>query len=321
KLQYPFHFRDILRVMVHVKELFKKEPPLVECKLPIVVVGDIHGQFSDLQRVFTIFSDKERLGCFNQRFVFLGDYVDRGKQSLECIMLVFILKILFPGEFILLRGNHEMRPINMAYGFLMELEERYERRDARKLFFYFNEVFTFMPLCCIAGDTIMCMHGGICPEVTNREEFKKIPKPYINSGDHVITESLLWADPMYGEPRARPNKIRGLGVHFGEPLVDEICEKLGVKLIVRGHQMMMNGFKFFNGHKLVTVFTASHYYPDKLNHGAVMVVDATGRCGFRIIAPAKTVEEKVFRGEHEIANAHDNGYLTNPDVIKAVCTE
>ncbi|GMT03533.1 hypothetical protein PENTCL1PPCAC_25707, partial [Pristionchus entomophagus] len=214
KEMYPFKFRDMCRVLVLCKNIFYKEPVMIECRMPIVVVGDIHGQFSDLINVFSMFDEKERRDCFNQRFVFLGDYVDRGKQSVECIMIVFILKILFPGEYILLRGNHEIRKINFRYGFMDELKERFPD-NSKLLFNYFNDVFNYMPLFCIAGNAILCMHGGICPEMTSREVFKGIPKPLFAvsavGGPHVRRAEIPFQlDPRRGRALRRGAHRRGL---------------------------------------------------------------------------------------------------------------
>ncbi|GMT18150.1 hypothetical protein PFISCL1PPCAC_9447, partial [Pristionchus fissidentatus] len=116
---------DILRVLVKAQSRFKQEPPLVHCLLPVAIVGDTHGQFQDLHRVFFNFAKGEKAGWLTQRYVFLGDYVDRGMQSLEVVIFLFLLKIKFRKSFFLLRGNHETKAINRQYGFLLELSNRF----------------------------------------------------------------------------------------------------------------------------------------------------------------------------------------------------
>ncbi|KAF8382359.1 hypothetical protein PRIPAC_71501 [Pristionchus pacificus] len=113
--------------------------------------------------------------------------------------------------------------------------------------------------------------------------------------------------------RFKPNSVRGVSVHFGEDVLHSTMAQLGVKLIVRGHQMMMNGFNFFGTDKLVTVFTAASYHPDKPNRGATMEIDRTGSIRFHFIAPG---DQKDFTDEHGDANQLDIGYHVSSEEKK-----
>ncbi|GMT33398.1 hypothetical protein PFISCL1PPCAC_24695, partial [Pristionchus fissidentatus] len=272
------------------------EKMLIECNVPFVAVGDIHGQYNDLLRMFNAFNDPKnpsrKPGYVTSRYVFMGDYVDRGKQSLEVLMVLFCLKIQFPKSYCLLRGNHESKAINRVYGFQQELIERFDRDDGRELFMKFNELFTHMPIACLAGGSILLMHGGISPLLQTLEDIRSIPKPMIDPNSNPLACDLMWSDPMLDLKGHRPNEVRGVSIHFGEDLLLEVMKRLGLTLVVRGHQMMMNGFNFFANGKLVTVFTAASYYPDRPNHGAVMHVTKEGRNGFKILSP---MEDEVGR--------------------------
>ncbi|KAJ1360451.1 hypothetical protein KIN20_019422 [Parelaphostrongylus tenuis] len=116
--------QDVQRCSI---ELFKMESTLAKINPPIVIVGDIHGQYIDLLRMFSKFSEGNQHGSMRVKYIFLGDYVDRGRRSLECICLVLTLKILFPRKYQLLRGNHECKGINRVYGFYDELLDRFEK--------------------------------------------------------------------------------------------------------------------------------------------------------------------------------------------------
>ncbi|GMR56881.1 hypothetical protein PMAYCL1PPCAC_27076, partial [Pristionchus mayeri] len=317
---FDYKFNDIVKTITRVREIFMQEKMLVECGLPVVIMGDLHGQYYDLNRAFHKFNatvdGKIKPGYMTHRFVFMGDYVDRGKNSLEVLMMLFCLKIQCPKSFFLLRGNHEARAINRVYGFQQELQERFDKSDAHELFTKFNELFSHMPIACLVGQSILCMHGGVSPLLTSLDDIRNIPKPMMDPNTNQLACDLMWADPMIGLKGHTPNMIRGVSIHFGEDLLDEVVQKCDLRLVVRGHQMMMNGFNFFHDKKLVTVFTAASYYPVRPNHGAVMQVNKEGRVGFKIIAPPESADGKVFRGAHDDANAYDTGYQRCTDPPK-----
>ncbi|GMS88153.1 hypothetical protein PENTCL1PPCAC_10328, partial [Pristionchus entomophagus] len=261
-------------------------------------------------RVFDKFHDpkKNKPGWLTQQYVFLGEYVDRGKQSLKVIAFVFLLKIKFPHEVFILRDNHECKAINRVYGFHQELTQRFDKELGNNFFHMFNEAFSYMPLACVIGDSILCMHGGISSKLTSLDEIMKIPKPLPDPNANELACDLMWADPMIGLKGYKPNAIRGVSVHFGEDVLATMLVTLNIDLIVRAHQMMMNGYNF--NKRLVTVFTAASYYPDKANRGGVLQVDRQGTLGFHVIVPnTEGGGEKVFRGDHSDANELDVGYI------------
>ena len=95
-------------------------------------------------------------------YLFIGDYVDRGKQSIEVIALLLAMKIKFSAHFNLLRGNHEISAINRTYGFFEECRRRY----TVQLWHDFGKCFNFMPVTALIEGRILCMHGGLSPELT-----------------------------------------------------------------------------------------------------------------------------------------------------------
>ena len=140
------------------KEIFMKQPIMLELEAPISILGDIHGQFPDLLKLF-------ELGGFppKENYLFLGDYVDRGKQSIETISLLMAYKIKYPENFFLLRGNHECSTINKLYGFFDECKRRYNN----KLWKLFGDCFNTLPVMAIIDDKIICMPGGLSPDLNN----------------------------------------------------------------------------------------------------------------------------------------------------------
>jgi len=155
-----YEMEDLLKLIVSTIRVFKTESSLVEVTSPVTIVGDIHGQFLDLAHVFIITGYPWQS---KNRYIFLGDYVDRGPKQLECIVLLLTLKVALRRRIVLLRGNHECSNINSVYGFLDELKTRFSVNDSKRLWQRFNDVFAYMPLAALVDKRVLCMHGGLSP--------------------------------------------------------------------------------------------------------------------------------------------------------------
>ena len=171
---------------------------LLELEAPVHIAGDIHGQFQDLLRHF----DKSGYPP-DANYLFLGDYVDRGKESIETICLLFAYKIKYPENFFLLRGNHECHSLAYIYGFnksLLEWEGKSKialaqqnQKDCR-LFKKFINVFEQLPVAALIDDKILCMHGGLSQELNEYRDIEMIERPS-DIPDQGLLCDLLWADP------------------------------------------------------------------------------------------------------------------------------
>ncbi|KAL3070415.1 hypothetical protein niasHT_032205 [Heterodera trifolii] len=248
------------------KGVFRMQPTLVRIQPPVVVVGDIHGQFTDLQRIFNTHGNPPA-----QQYVFLGDYVDRGPQSLETIVLLFCYKVKYPANFMLLRGNHECSNINKAYGFSEEIDRRYPRPGARRLFDLFNQVFAWMPFVGLVGEKILCMHGGLSDQINSLEQLSHLNRPQTDPPLRTLEIDLLWADPSTRITGVAPNSRRGAGVLFGADVVESVRNLLGIDYIVRAHQLVMGGVEYFADQHLITLFSAPRY-TGKNNTGATLLI-------------------------------------------------
>ena len=190
------------------------------------MTGDIHGQYSDLLRLF-------EYGGFppEANYLFLGDYVDRGKQSLETICLLLAYKIKYPENFFLLRGNHESASINRIYGFYDECKRRFNVR----LWKIFTDCFNCLPVAALIDDRILCMHGGISPELTSLDQIRNISRP-MDIPESGLVCDLLWSDPS-GDVKGWGVNDRGVSYTFGADTVAEFLQKNDMDLICRAHQV------------------------------------------------------------------------------------
>ena len=186
--------------------------------------GDVHGQYYDLLRIF-------EYGGFppEANYLFLGDYIDRGKQSIETVCLLLCYKIKYPENFFLLRGNHECAQINRIYGFYDECKRRYSIR----LWRVFSDVFNCLPVSALIDEKIFCMHGGLSPELKNLDQIKNIMRP-TDVPDTGLLCDLLWSDPERGV-EAYGDNDRGVSFTFGENVVRKFNEKHDIDLICRAH--------------------------------------------------------------------------------------
>lgn len=179
---------EVKGLALKCREVLMSQSALVELEAPIKICGDIHGQYYDLLRLF-------ENGGFPPaaNYLFLGDYVDRGKHGLETICLVMAFKIKFPENFFILRGNHECASINRIYGFYDECKRRYNI----KLWKTFTDTFNCLPVASIIDDKIFCMHGGLSPELHSMDQVRKLVRP-CDVADTGLICDLLWADPEEG---------------------------------------------------------------------------------------------------------------------------
>ncbi|GMT17564.1 hypothetical protein PFISCL1PPCAC_8861, partial [Pristionchus fissidentatus] len=253
---FPFAYTDLIQVLIRIKTTLAKEPPLVHCPVPCVVVGDIRGQYTDLSHFFALFQKAEKPGWLCQRYVFLGNYVDSAKQSIECVVFLFLLKIRFPNSIFLLRGSNECKDVNRELGFRQSFEERLGKDQGSDMFHMFNEAFTHLPLACIIGKQILGVHGGISPKLTSLDDINKIPKPLNDPTEDDLACDLLWSDPMLRLKGFKPKDPHG--VNFGCDVLKSTLKALNIRLVVRGHQAMRNGFSmsFYN---LFTLYSALSY--------------------------------------------------------------
>ncbi|CAL5353880.1 unnamed protein product [Camellia sinensis] len=257
------------------EQIFMQETTVLQLKAPIKVFGDLHGQFGDLMRLFDEYGFPSTAGDITYiDYLFLGDYVDRGQHSLETITLLLALKIEYPENVFLIRGNHEAADINALFGFRLECIERMGENDGIWAWTRFNQLFNYLPLAALIEKKIICMHGGIGRSIHSVEQIEKLERPITMDAGSIILMDLLWSDPTENDSveGLRPN-ARGPGlVTFGPDRVTDFCKKNKLQLIIRAHECVMDGFERFAQGQLITLFSATNYCGTANNAGAILVV-------------------------------------------------
>jgi len=271
---------EIQFLIVKSSQIIKEQKMLVELEAPLHVCGDIHGQYYDLLRIF------EHCGYpGDYNYLFLGDYVDRGKQSLETVCLLLCYKIKYPEKVTLLRGNHESSVTNRIYGFYDECKRRYNIR----LWKSFTDLFNYLPVAALIDDKILCMHGGLSPDLKSIQNIQDISRP-TDIPDQGLLCDLLWSDPDK-EAVDYDENDRGVSVIFGEKVVTDFNKKNDLDLIIRAHQVVDNGYEFFANRQLITIFSAPNYCGEFDNSAGIMIIDDSLTCSLKVLRPVENLKK------------------------------
>jgi diadenosine tetraphosphatase ApaH/serine/threonine PP2A family protein phosphatase len=220
-------------------------------------------------------------------YLFLGDYVDRGNMSLETICLLMALKVKYPDQIHLIRGNHEDILINSSFGFMEECEKRLDddSESDDSLFTLINNFFEYLPFVALIEDQILCVHGGIGGNVKKLEDIDKIQRPFnvvheAQTKDQKLVMDMLWSDPTDNDEEVGilPNYQRdsnGYGniVKFGPDIVKKFLHENKLSYIMRAHECVLDGFERFAGGLLITVFSATDYCGRHGNAGAMIIIN------------------------------------------------
>lgn len=282
--QMTFDEDEVQYILDVGSKVLKREPSLLYLDGDIIVVGDLHGNIDDLLRIFSKNGYPP-----NQKYLFLGDYVDRGANSIEVVLLLMCLKIKYPQHIHLIRGNHESEKCTTTYGFKTETQ----RRINKGIYVWFLNAFKFMPLAAVIENKIFCVHGGISKKLNKVSEIESFEKPVAFSPNSVISD-MVWSDPRPKVERWAPSD-RKVGQYFGWRPVNKFLNENKLQMIVRSHEACMHGYDWpyidtpKHAHKLLTIFSNTDY-GSTFNNGSILIMpkDTTkyeisillaGKCG------------------------------------------
>ncbi|CAF1453730.1 unnamed protein product [Rotaria magnacalcarata] len=284
------HPHYVLVILHELRRLLKTLPNVnvVSTHLTkfVTVVGDLHGSLADLMIIF----HKNGLPSNENPYIFNGDIVDRGFQSIEIFILISVALIVYPSNVYLNRGNHEDHVLNLRYGFMKEIIHKYKVNSSR-LLRLFENIYSWLPVASVIDEHIFVVHGGISnitdlatinrikrqkylsvlsptfiiPTEEDQFEISNIPNDLLLEWRQIL--DLLWSDPKQTDG-CEPNTYRGGGCYWGPDVTRTILEKHKWTLIIRSHECKEEGFDYTHDNKVLTIFSASNYYAVGSNRGA-----------------------------------------------------
>lgn len=263
---------ELFHLCEKVKGILLEENNVQPVSAPVIICGDIHGQFYDLLELFRTGGEPP-----SKNYIFMGDYVDRGHNSVETFEYLLILKALYPENITLLRGNHESRQITQVYGFYDECVRKYGNANAWK---YCTDVFDYLNISAIVDNKILCIHAGLSPEIKTIDQMRVIDRKVEIPHEGAFCD-LMWSDP--DDIETWSISPRGAGWLFGSRVTDEFNYINGLGLICRAHQLVQEGFKYwFTRENLVTVWSAPNYCYRCGNQAAILCIEEDLTKSFKI---------------------------------------
>jgi diadenosine tetraphosphatase ApaH/serine/threonine PP2A family protein phosphatase len=218
-----------------------------------LVVGDLHG---DLESLITILKGSgftEKLAARKDaKLIFLGDYGDRGAYSAEVYYTILKLKLAFPEQVVLLRGNHE-GPVDLMaspHDLPMQFQARF-KENWKAAYAKVRELFSYLYNAVFVEERCLMVHGGLSPNIGGIQD---LARAHLTHPAQDVLEDLLWSDPN-DMVKTVLNSPRGAGKLFGRSVTETVLNKLGVKILIRGHEQCPEGFKLNHDGKVLTLFS------------------------------------------------------------------
>lgn len=357
EIQDRLPVEEAVALIQRADDILKEEPNLLQLQGPVMVVGDIHGQFFDLRNMIRLGGQpgsvvgRNKDGVEVKRtYCFLGDYVDRGAFSCEVMLYLFALKVKYPENIWLLRGNHESRVVASYFGFKDECSMKYGIR----LFNACAQAFQSLPIAATIqtdGGKWLCLHGGISPNVTSLHQFVEFDRFAEPSMTGFLCD-ILWSDPIsdsfedgvansLGEFLSidfLPNPVRGCSYRYGYRALIQFLAVNGLCGLIRAHEVQEEGYRYHfqeitaRGNSqaqvtppVITVFSAPNYCGRYGNKAAFIRIssDLESKAGLTGRKTTRTKKRGGFfkrkkKAEHQVRQAIRPLELIEPVQFTAV---
>ncbi|NWI09842.1 PPE1 phosphatase, partial [Crypturellus soui] len=344
------HARYVLQLLHETRRVLKEMPNITYLSTSyskeITVCGDLHGKLDDLLMIFY----KNGLPSEKNPYVFNGDFVDRGDNSMEILIILFAFLLIYPNDLHLNRGNHEDYIMNNLPKIGSDFKKFISQVHGKVILYLLEDVFSWLPLATVVDSKVLILHGGISDttdlDFLNLFERSKV-RDHIHVGlllccgqhftacPHLLacalaqTLDILWSDPR-NQRGCIPNKLRGGGCYFGPDITAKLFERYNLKLLIRSHECKQDGYEIVHGGKVITIFSASNYYEDGSNRGAYIKLNpdlsprfiqyqvSRNTCRQNLQERVNTVEgaalkalrEKIYANKTDLMEAFINKDLT-----------
>ncbi|ETV79402.1 hypothetical protein H257_07421 [Aphanomyces astaci] len=332
--QERLSMESALEIIHTAHDVMDKEPNLLYLNAPVVVFGDIHGQFFDLMKLL------DKCDFFQPSFadsghtlLFLGDYVDRGAFSCEVMLFLLCMKTHYPSRVYLLRGNHECESISSFYGFRVECKAKY----GLSVYYHFTQCFKALPLAAVVSASsnghhrVFCVHAGLSPSLLTLADIEALDRRQEPSTSGPLCD-LLWSDPIpeadesdnpldeatnmeaqadaspvespssveSNEPNTAkwvPNTVRGCSYYYSCSAVYDFLTTNHLMCMVRAHELQDEGYLF---HFASPAYAALDSRPVKDFPPVITVFSAANYCDtYHNMAAYLTIQRTARRFDVE----------------------
>ena len=225
----------------------------LKAKGKALIVSDLHGDLESLIQIMKESNFLQKMSQSNNAFlIFLGDYGDRGEYSKEVYYIVLKLKLAFPNQVVLMRGNHEgpedllASPHDLPMEFQIKFGQKWTEACSK-----IRELFDCLYNAVLVEKRYLIIHGGLPPQAKTLED---LAYAHTLHPKQSFLEEILWSDPNESikEVCASP---RGAGKLFGENITKQALKRFDVRILIRGHEPCEDGFKISHNGKVLTIFS------------------------------------------------------------------